>query len=237
MGNSYCHNNICDEQGIGGVGVNIQKKLIKYNYSSRNGKKIENIVIHDTGNKKKGAGANNHFLYFNGGNRSASAHYFVDDKEIIQLVEDSNAAWHVGDGKGKFGITNSNSIGIEICVNSDSDYDKAVQNTIELTKYLMNLHSVPLERVVRHYDASRKNCPASMAKDNWKSWKAFKAQLQEKPINKVRVNIKGKVIDIDGVIEYDTNKMATNYVSVRQLAEAMGYIVDWDNNNKVVLIK
>ena len=65
----------------------------------------------------------------------------------------------------------------------------------------------------------------------------FKAQLQDKPINKVRVNFRGKLVDIDGVMEYDTNKNATNYVSVRQLAESMGYVVDWDNTNKVVLIK
>ena len=31
----------------------------------------------------------------------------------------------------------------------------------------MNKHNIPLNNVVRHYDASRKNCPpCSMAKDN-----------------------------------------------------------------------
>lgn len=217
--------------------MNIIKKIIKYNTSSRVGSKIDYIVIHDTGNKGVGANAQNHYIYFNGGNRNASAHYFVDDKEIIQTVEDTSAAWHCGDGKGVYGITNRNSMGIEICVNSDGDYNKAVEKTIELTAHLMKLHNIDLEHIVRHFDASRKSCPRSMMDNDWESWKAFKAQLQDKPINKVRVNLKGKIVDLDGVIEYDTNKNATNYVSIRQLAEAMGYVVDWDNDNKVVLIK
>ncbi|SHK49194.1 peptidoglycan recognition protein family protein, partial [Paramaledivibacter caminithermalis] len=131
--------------------VKVTKKLIKYNYSL--GNDIKYIVIHDTGNKRKGADAFNHYRYFNRKNRRASAHYFVDDKEIIQTVEDFNVSWHCGDGKGKYGITNHNSIGIEICINEDGDYEKAVDNTIDLVKCLMEKYDIPLDRVVRHYDA------------------------------------------------------------------------------------
>ncbi len=52
---------------------------IKYNFSSRKGKKVQFLVIHDTGNSGRGANAFNHFKFFGGGNRNASAHYFVDD--------------------------------------------------------------------------------------------------------------------------------------------------------------
>ena len=157
----------------------IERKLIRYNYSSRNGKKIEYIVIHDTGNKSKGANALAHYKYFNGGYRGASAHYFVDDSHIIQTVDDKYASWHCGDGRGKYGITNQNSIGIEICVNADGNYEKAVANAIELTKFLMKKYNIPIEKVVRHYDASRKLCPASMAANNWAKWSWFKEQLKK----------------------------------------------------------
>lgn len=161
----------------------INKKLIKYNYSSRNNESIKYIVIHDTGNTSKGAGADNHYRYFNGGNRNASAHYFVDDKETIQTVEDNNVSWHCGDGKGKYDITNQNSIGVEICVNSDGDYDKAVANTVELVKHLMKKHNISIDRVVRHYDASRKICPRSMSSNNWAKWNEFKKNLiGEEPV-------------------------------------------------------
>lgn len=155
----------------------IEKKLIKYNFSTGNDPKY--IVVHDTGNPGKGADTDAHYRYFNGGNRSASAHYFVDDHSIIQTVEDANASWHCGDGKGQYGITNYNSIGIEICINSDGDYNKAVQNTIELVKFLMKKHNIPLDKVVRHYDASRKNCPGTMSSNNWEKWNWFKGQLKE----------------------------------------------------------
>lgn len=81
--------------------------------------------------------------------------------------------WHVGDGKGKYGITNSNSIGIEICVNVDGDYNKAFAKAVELTKYLMKELNISAERVVRHYDASRKKCPASMNEEKWREFKGL----------------------------------------------------------------
>ena len=215
--------------------MKINKKLVSKNFSSRNGSKITHIVIHDTGNEALLAHAEAHFNYFNNAVRNASAHYFVDEKQILQIIEDENSAWHVGDGKGIYGITNRNSIGIEICIN-DGNYTTEIAKTIELVKHLMLKHNIPIENVVRHYDASRKLCPAKMSANNWEAWKAFKAQLQVRPINKVRVNINGIMVDLDGVIEYDVNKNATNYVSIRQLGEAMGKVVDWDNENKIVKI-
>ena len=51
--------------------MEINKKQIAYNRTARSQKPIY-IVIHDTGNTGKGANANAHFNYFNGGNRNAS---------------------------------------------------------------------------------------------------------------------------------------------------------------------
>ena len=159
--------------------LNIEKKQIAYNKVGR-ATAIKYIVIHDTGNKSKGADADAHFNYFNGGNRNSSADFFVDDKKILQVNDYTRYyTWQVGDGKGKYGVTNANSIGIEICVNADGDYEKAFNNAIELTKYLMKELNIPIERVIRHYDASRKNCPASMNNNDWYKWSVFKESLQE----------------------------------------------------------
>ncbi|MDD4690144.1 MAG: N-acetylmuramoyl-L-alanine amidase [Eubacteriales bacterium] len=160
-------------------------KQIAYNITKRI-PKIEYIVIHDTGNPKKGADAENHFRYFNGGNRDSSADFFVDDKQILQ-VNDYNKyyTWHCGDGKGKYGITNSNSIGIEICINPDGNYDVAFEKTIELTKKLMAELKISADRVVRHYDASRKNCPASMNDGQWSKWHEFKKRIEAKDMSKL----------------------------------------------------
>lgn len=155
--------------------VSFKYRPIKYNYSSRRGNAVKFIVIHDTANKNAGANAYNHYRYFGGKNRNASAHYFVDDKEIVQIVGDSKAAWHCGDnqgyGRALNGATNLNSIGVELCVNKDGDYDKALFNLVELVKNLMKKFKIPLERVCRHYDVTRKNCPSTFTTDDWVRFK------------------------------------------------------------------
>lgn len=59
--------------------------------------------------------------------------------------------------------------------------------------------------------------------------------IKYKPIkiekNKIKVRIKGTLHHFDGVYEN-----GTNYVAIRQVAEVLGYKVDWDNKKKEVLI-
>lgn len=156
----------------------IQKMISKYNNSSRNGQTIKYLVFHYTGNK--GDTAENNAKYFNGGNRNASAHYFVSDNQIYQVVEDNRAAWSVGDGEGRYCITNSNSINIEMCCWTDGTVsEKTEKNALELGKYLMKKHGISIENVVRHYDASRKVC-SNWSDNNWSRWIDFKNKLVDK---------------------------------------------------------
>lgn len=153
----------------------IQRKISNYNYSSRNSNSIKYIVLHYTGNK--GDTAKNNVDYFYGGDRNASAHYFVDDNSIWQSVEESNSAWAVGDGKGAYGITNQNSISIEMCCNTSGVISETTENNaLELVKYLQNKYNIANNNVVRHYDASRKTCP-NWSKNNWSRWTNFKNKL------------------------------------------------------------
>ena len=156
--------------------LGIQKKLVKYNFSPRKVKPAY-IIIHDTDNP--GAGALNHFNYFNGGNRGSSADYFVDSTNIIQIIDtDHYYSWAVGDGNGKYGITNRNSVSIEMCLEKDGYPSvETIKNTIDLTKYLMDKYNIGINRVVRHYDASRKPCPNSFKTNNWAKWTSFKNAL------------------------------------------------------------
>ena len=152
---------------------------IKYNRSNRGGTPIKYIVVHDTGNPSRGANATAHYNYFNGGDRSSSADFFVDDTQVL-CVNDYYKfyTWHCGDGHGKYGITNRNSVGIEFCINVDSDRDKTLERTAQLVRELMQELNIPIDRVVRHYDASRKNCPQSMSGNGWAQWYKFKEKLK-----------------------------------------------------------
>lgn len=142
---------------------------------------IKFIVIHYTGNPGKGANANAHYRYLQSATRYGSAHYFVDDHEIIQVIGDSQVAWAVGDNQGHGtalnGCTNQNSISIEMCINSDGNFDKTLYHTIELTKELLRLY--PQARVCRHYDVSRKSCPAMMAGANNSKWNSFLEEIKK----------------------------------------------------------
>ena len=130
--------------------LSIQRKIINYNkYPNENN--IKYIVIHDSGNPSPTADAMAHYKYFSGGNRGSSAHYFVDKDNIIQIIDDKDGSWAVGDGRGKYGINNKNCISIEICINDMANIDKVIDHTIDLTVYLMNKHGIGIENVVRHY--------------------------------------------------------------------------------------
>lgn len=126
---------------------------------------VRYIVVHYTGSGTSRPGsARANCIYFSGGNRNASAHYFIDDEHIFEYADPSQwACWHVGDGHGRYGITNANSVGIEVC-NDGGEYTQAEKERLRfLVGSLMAQFGVPASRVVRHYDASRKCCPAPYA--------------------------------------------------------------------------
>ncbi|WP_439875158.1 S-layer homology domain-containing protein [Bacillus mycoides] len=129
------------------------------------------ITIHETANTSNGANALNHAKYLDSqarGNtdRSASWHFTVDDKEIYQHLPLNEVGWHAGNKTGNY-----ESIGIEIAVNSDGDYVKAVENARKLAAYLMNELNISLDHVQKHQFWSGKNCPAFMIQRG--QWNAF----------------------------------------------------------------
>lgn len=139
----------------------------------------EYIVIHDTGNATDSDEGNAN--YFCTGARNASSHYFVDNDSITQVVLDNDCSWHCGDGQGKYGITNRNSIGIEQCRVNGVVTDITMNNTLDLVVMLMKKYNIPESKVVRHYDASRKNCPASFNLDGkWTKWIEFRNKLHDR---------------------------------------------------------
>ena len=148
----------------------INKLISGYNHNAGSVSRIKYIVIHYTGAL---GDAKANCNYFAGGNRNASAHYFVGyDGAIWQSVEDKNIAWHCGAKSYKHAeCRNANSIGIEMCVRkkstasmgaTDKDWyfeDATVEAAAELTRYLMDKYNVPASHVIRHYDVTGKICP------------------------------------------------------------------------------
>lgn len=193
--------------------VNITQNLTTVNYS-KGGKTKKYIVIHYTGNKSDTSRGNAN--YFKNVKRGASAHYFVDETSIYQVVKDTDTAWAVGKNYGRnnlFGtVTNANSISIEMCSTNGKIADATYKNTVELTIYLMNKYGISASNVYRHWDVCSKVCPG------WNGWGANGSnasiwnQFKKDIINGVATQItKSTPIDGEiktgGVTQNGTNKL------------------------------
>ena len=100
------------------------------NYGVRRGK-IEWIVMHYTANDGD-SGMSNARYFQKALNPVASAHYFVDDREIVQSVPDEYVAYHCGAYKYRHPFCrNYNSIGIEMCDAKRDGKMMATEQTLE----------------------------------------------------------------------------------------------------------
>ncbi|MGG4030941.1 N-acetylmuramoyl-L-alanine amidase [Bacillus subtilis] len=140
------------------------------------------ITVHNTSNTAKGADAASHARYVKNPETATSWHFTVDDKEIYQHLPLNENGWHAGDGNG---TGNRKSIGIEICENSDGDFEKAVSNAQWLIKKLMKEQGISFANVVPHKHWSGKECPRKLL-NRWDSFKAGISGATSSPTKTVK---------------------------------------------------
>lgn len=163
------------------------KQCNERNYRKGREFAINWICLHFTANN--GDTAQNNADYFaREGGLNASAHYFVDTERIVQSVKDGDTAWHCGRERGGSyynDCRNANSIGIEMCsIIRNGVYvipEATMKNAAKLTRELMAKYHIPVSRVCRHYDVTRKNCPEPWIR-NPQLWEKFKTMLTEKEV-------------------------------------------------------
>ena len=156
----------------------INQYITVRNRTISNRTNIPYLVIHYVGAVSS---AKNNCEYFYSTYRGASAHYFVDDSSIWQAVLDKDIAWHCGANSYRHpSCRNSNSIGIEMCCYMNNGVldvsDVVVNNTVELAAYICKKYGITIDRVIRHYDVTGKNCPAPFVRDDGR-WNDFKNRL------------------------------------------------------------
>ncbi|MFQ9197493.1 MAG: N-acetylmuramoyl-L-alanine amidase family protein [[Clostridium] leptum] len=115
---------------------------------------VESITIHETANTSEGADAEAHSDYLSTTSDEVSWHYTVDDHQIYRHLPDNEEAWHSGDREG-----NHSSIGIELCVNADGNFDQTMENAAKLTAFLLKEYDLTIDDVKQHYDFNGKDCP------------------------------------------------------------------------------
>lgn len=147
--------------------------------------KIKYIVMHYTGNTNDTA--LNNCKYYQGANRGASAHYFVDDNGIWVSVPPQYVAWSVGMGSRKTPYSvqshwkianNTNTISIEMCGSKTGPEAsaKTKQRACELAVALLQRYHLQPSAVIRHYDVTGKYCPW-WAVDHPEKWDEIKSEI------------------------------------------------------------
>lgn len=197
--------------------MEIIKDITNTNRTISNNRKIEYLVMHYVGAVST---ARNNASYFKNTYRGASAHYFVDDNEVVQVVEDKDIAWHCGNDVYYSGARNSNSLSIEMCCYKMSNGNLNITadteaRAVELAKELIKKYNIPIENVVRHYDVTHKNCPAPFVKDE-ERWNNFKKKLQGEDVEEETTT------DTDS----DYEKRVKNWQDTMNLDYDSGLVID-----------
>lgn len=204
---------------------------------------ISYLVLHYTSNDGDTARNNVDYFHSTALTNPASAHYFVDEREVACSVPWEYVAYHCGGKKyaGKAAsfhtiCRNYNSIGIEMCSRIDSGggfyiKEETYKNAAEFTAKLMHDYNVSIDRVIRHYDVTGKSCPQPLV-DN-RAWDNFKKlvmkyyngevekmpavfqSIEEVPAGEFRECISELVKD--GIIKGDGNGLNLTYENVRML--------------------
>ena len=139
--------------------MNVSKNLVPlWNYPTKCPHKMTptRIVVHNTAND---ASAQNEIAYMRRNTNTVSFHYAVDDKEVVQGIEENRNSWNAGDGsKGK---GNREGISIEICYSKSGGerFIKAEENAVELIVDILKRYGWGIDRVTKHQDYNGKNCP------------------------------------------------------------------------------
>jgi len=198
----------------------------------------EYVTIHETANTAPGANAAMHSRYLRSQDaidRQVTWHFTVDDHEIRQHLPLDINAWHAGDGVS--GTGNRKSIAIEICVNADGDFAAAQRQAAALVAHL--IRTVPTLRpfpecVVQHNRWSGKDCPAKLraAPGGWEQFLGLVQAALTPPRATVAVLDAAGSRLCDGWLEGDQT-----VVPLRDLAEAMGLVVDWEPGGPAVQLR
>ena len=136
-------------------------------YKLKNKEQVVWVVVHESGMNTTGvdaeylAKAQWNYAY-NGSSSNASWNYQVDDGAVYQSYGDDVYCWHASSRRG-----NSNSIGIEMCVNPDGQFNAAMRNDARLIAYFLRTYELGMMNVKQHYnfDSKGKNCPENIRND------------------------------------------------------------------------
>ncbi len=141
------------------VKYQITTKLIKKEWKQRpGGNRIPRYAVaQDTGNPNSTAQQN--YEYFNSRQLEASAHVFIDDKQILMIIPLLEKAYHV---RSNVSDANEWAIGVELCFGPSIDFNKAYSRYVWFFAYLCEMYQWdPARDIKGHFqlDPKRRTDP------------------------------------------------------------------------------
>ena len=141
----------------------------------------EFIVVHNTAND---ASARAEIQYMLSNNRYTSFHYAVDDKEVVQGIEENRNAFHASDGIN--GNGNRKGIAIEICYSRSGGarFNQAEDLAARFIAIKLNERGWGIDKVKKHQDFGRhKYCPHRTLDMGWERFlNLVRGYLGQQPI-------------------------------------------------------
>lgn len=217
---------------------------------ARSGQKIAPvrfIVSHDTGNP--GTDARRNRSHFHNNQPEASAHTFIDDKEILEIVPLSEKAWHVLYEKPRdnelFGDDANNcAIGVELCWGGEINFREAYKRYVWYHAYLCQKYKLdPAKHIVSHktLDPQRKTDPDNALNRYGITFSQFIQEVEKElsristppePALDVQFVYNGKNLCDVGIRGFIRESRA--YVPIRTFAGVIGGVVDYQANDKSI---
>jgi len=146
---------------------------------------VKFIVAHDTGNPGSTALQNANYYTSTPNEAEVSAHAFVDDTGVIEVVPDSEKAWHVRytetiDNILFGGDANDYALGIELCYGGKIDNIAAYRNYVEYIASKCIKFGLKSNNIAGHFqlDPARRKDPITALNTIGKTWDQFKQDVQ-----------------------------------------------------------
>ena len=167
-------------------GLEIKEKIIpdgnklKPNRKLSNGTgKVEYITVHNTNDIKEAEGTNDAEQYtratYNGNMNGVTVHYYIDETDCWQLLNEDEVGYHAADGRD--GPGNTTSLAIEIIMDGSgfkADVEAERRGAL-LAAILLYRHGLGVDRLTTHNRwYSKKYCPVYILPH----WDSFKSQVE-----------------------------------------------------------
>lgn len=208
---------------------------------------VKFIVAHDTGNPQSTALNNVNYFKRSAKEQEASAHIFVDDKQILECVPaltgKPEKAWHVlynlpTDNK-MFGYNaNDTAIGVEYCYGTNINANEAYKKYVWVLAYICYVFKLdPARSIVGHHilNPGRKSDPVSGLKASGRTYEKllidvvaeYKDCLKQVEVENIAINRSGRVKTTSAVKLRVGQPNTLEYVDWTDKGEIVSGISKW----------